>query len=470
MTRRPNLLLIMTDQQRSDAAGFGNSQYADTPALDALAAQGVVFTNAYSASTTCVPARSALLTGLFEHRLPRGPDGKALRDGYWNIAHALKSTGYRTGLFGKMHFSPINARHGFDVIRSAEHITLHAGYESDDRDGYREWIESKGLRDVRFDARPGHLFPYDETLHPTHWITDEALRFVTNETAEPFFAIVSYSGPHTPLDPPEPYASLYPALNELIPADGMSVNNNLPDFFRNAMEILPDAFFNPILVDHLGEGWVREILAAIRALIRHIDANIGRLLQHIDLTNTLVCFTSDHGDYGAHRGLIGKVPWIPFDDLAKVPLFYAGAGVRGGRRISNLVHSCDMALTFLEAAGVLPSNHELFDTKSLWPSLCGETMKDDRTIHSSLTMGWPMVRRGRYKLIGQIYKGTALFDLEDDPGETRDISSDHPALVAELTEAIRAHHRRPRLDMWGDMNTRDLEFLANAPLTNPQSA
>ena len=76
MKRRPNLLLIMTDQQRADAAGFANAQYSETPALDALAAKGVVFTNAYSASTTCVPARSALLTGIFAPRLPRGPDGR----------------------------------------------------------------------------------------------------------------------------------------------------------------------------------------------------------------------------------------------------------------------------------------------------------------------------------------------------------------------------------------------------------
>jgi arylsulfatase len=465
MPRRPNLLLIMTDQQRADAAGFANPACVDTPHLDALAARGVVFTNAYSASTTCVPARSALLTGLFDHRLPRGPDGKALRDGYWNVAHALKSAGYRTGLFGKMHFSPIDARHGFDVVRSVEHVTVHAGYDPADKDDYRRWIEAQGLADVRFETRKERRFPYDETLHPAHWITDEALRFVGDEAAtEPFFAIVSYTGPHSPHDPPEPYASMYSASEEPLPEDGMAVNAQLPEFFRDAMKPTPDAFFSAQRVDDRAPLHAKGTLAAIRALVRHIDANVGRLLERVDLENTLICFTSDHGDYGGHRGLLGKVPWIPFDDLAKVPLFYAGAGVRGGRRSENLVQSCDLALTFLEAAGALPENPARFDSESLLPELRGEAPRGDRTIHSSVTMGWPMVRRGRYKLIARVFKGTALFDLETDPGETKDIADDHPALVQELTETIRVHHRRPRLDLWGDPAARDEEFLAGAPL------
>ncbi|MBM3875036.1 MAG: hypothetical protein FJ382_15155, partial [Verrucomicrobia bacterium] len=310
-----------------------------------------------------------------------------------------------------------------------------------------------------------HVFPYAEDLHPAHWITDEAIAFIREPRGDaPFFAIVSYTGPHAPHDPPEPYASMYPASNEQLPLDGMSVNDELPAFFREAMEPTPEAFFSPQRVDLTRTSEVQGELAAIRALIRHIDANVGRLLEHVDLDNTLVCFTSDHGDFGGHRGLLGKVPWIPFDDLAKVPLFYAGSGVRPAQRITSPVQSSDMALTFLEAAGALPEEYALFDAESLWPSLQGAPLREDRTIHSSLTMGWPMARRGRFKLIGQIYQGTALFDLEADPGETRDISADHPAIVTELTEAVRAHYVRPRMDLWGDPAARDTEFLAGGPL------
>src|SRR5262249_33301276 len=125
---RPSFLLIMTDQQRADSVGYARSDRTDTPFIDQLASRGVIFDNAYSASTVCVPARSSLLTGIFDHRLPRGPDGRALKEGYWTVAHALAAAGYETGLFGKMHFSPIKARHGFGVVRSCEHLTRAAGY------------------------------------------------------------------------------------------------------------------------------------------------------------------------------------------------------------------------------------------------------------------------------------------------------------------------------------------------------
>ncbi|MDP4376021.1 sulfatase-like hydrolase/transferase, partial [Escherichia coli] len=85
------------------------------------------------------------------------------------------------------------------------------------------------------------------------------------------------------------------------------MNAQLPEFFRDAMKPTPDAFFSAQRVDDLAPLHVKGMLAAIRALVRHIDANVGRLLERVDLENTLICFTSDHGDYGGHRGLLGKV-------------------------------------------------------------------------------------------------------------------------------------------------------------------
>src|SRR5262249_50861383 len=161
------------------------------------------------------------LTGLFDQRLPRGPDGRALKDGHWNVAHALSQCGYETALFGKMHFSPIGAHQGFDVIRSCEHLTVFAGYDPNDVDDYRRWITSKGLVDVRFASRDDYRFPYDPSLHPTAWVTAEAIRFLEQrDRSRPYFAIVSYPSPHSPHDPPERYASLYPPHAQAIPADG----------------------------------------------------------------------------------------------------------------------------------------------------------------------------------------------------------------------------------------------------------
>ncbi len=132
MPNRPNILLVMTDQQRYDSLGYARpGLISDTPNLDALAAAGVIFEQAYSSDTACIPARSSLLTGLLPHRVPTGggnrpraqtASGLALTEGYWTLAHALRDAGYDTALFGKMHFSPIRAQHGFDTMAMCEHL------------------------------------------------------------------------------------------------------------------------------------------------------------------------------------------------------------------------------------------------------------------------------------------------------------------------------------------------------------
>jgi arylsulfatase len=448
--KRPNLLLVMTDQQRADSTGFSNSGSTDTPHLDALARKGVVFENAYSASTTCVPARSALLTGLFDQRLPRGPDGRALKDGHWNIAHALSQAGYETALFGKMHFSPIGAHQGFDIIRSCEHLTVHAGYAPDDVDDYRKWIQGRGLPDVRFTPRKDHRFPYHESAHPTGWVTREAIDFLEHrDGSRPYFAIVSYPSPHSPHDPPEPYASLCPPEAESIPRDGMEVNADLPPWFQYSLASRPGEFFRPQLVAQLPEASVRTELAAIRALIRHIDDAVGELIRHVALEDTVVFFTSDHGDYGAHRGLLGKVPWIPFDDLAKVPFFAVGQGIEGGRRVRELVQSCDTALTCLELGGTAPPAPS-FDAESLARVLRGRTADAERAVFSAFSMGWPMIRKGPLKYIGHSSGDRVLFDLDSDPGETRNVVEAHRDVATNLAIHLQMQIDRPTLDLWVD--------------------
>src|SRR5437588_4716995 len=180
VAKRPNFLLVMTDQQRADSVGYAQGMAgegrggSDTPLLDSLAQQGVIFVNAYSASTVCVPERTALLTGIFDGQLPLVEGGRvrALKEGHWTIAHAMAGAGYVTGLFGKMHFAPIHARHGFEVVRSCEH--LDAGYQPEDADDYRRWLEAQGLAD----PRGATSFPYEDALHPEHWMTDQAIDFL----------------------------------------------------------------------------------------------------------------------------------------------------------------------------------------------------------------------------------------------------------------------------------------------------
>jgi len=446
--RRPNFLLIMSDQQRADSVGYAHGNVSDTPFLDRMAGRGVVFDNAYSASTVCVPARSSLLTGLFDQRLPRGPDGRALKNGYWTLAHALAAAGYDTGLFGKMHFSPLGAGHGFQVMRTCEHLTKAAGYSPGDVDDYRRWLAGRKLVDPRSDGMA--LFPYDAELHPTHWITDQAIDFLKERQASrPFFAVVSYTSPHTPIDPPERYARLFDPEAQSLPADGFEVNDDLPPVFQKALSPPTGDFFKPFRVAGEPPAASKLRLSWIRALIRQIDDAVSRLMQHVSLEDTVVFFTSDHGDYGGHRGLFGKVPWIPFDDLAKVPFFCAGAGVAGGRRVTAPVQSCDVALTCLELAGLEPpAPAEEFDTASLSSVLAGGRPDDDRPVFCAFSMGWPMIRKRHMKLIWHWSGEQVLYDLGSDPGETRNVAHAHKALARDLEIRVYLQTQRPELDLW----------------------
>jgi choline-sulfatase len=439
---RPNILLIITDQQRFDSPGFACAGApSDTPALDALAGRGTVFETAYSSSTTCVPARVSLLTGLLPHRVPVTGRINALREGFWTIGRALRDSGYDTAWFGKLHMDPLHADHGFTRTALCEH--LGAGYAREDRDDYADWIEAQGLRDTR-STRPGRprTFPYAQEFHPTHWITGHALDFLAARRGpRPFFAVVSYAHPHTPYDPPEPWASACRAQDQAVPEVPPGVDDGLPAVFREAARSFdPSGRFPLARTEQRGPPHVRSVLAAIRALVRQIDDAVGRLLERVDLERTVVIFTSDHGDFGGHRGLLGKIPWIPYDDLARVALFAAGAGVRAGHRVDTLVQSFDLVPTLLELADV-PYPFAGIDSLSLAPQLAGAAGDAQRIAVCETRMGWPMIRRGRLKHIWHFMSDSqVLFDLQDDPRETRNLAGEalHAGMLRENRERIHA--------------------------------
>jgi arylsulfatase len=471
--RRPDIVLLMTDQQRHDQIGYVSDGFYETPALDALAARGVVFETAYSAAATCVPARIGLLTGMQPKRVPRRPPMFALEPGVWTIAHALRAAGYETALIGKMHFHPIHADHGFDVLRTSEHLnaTLHALTPDGmpDVDDYHQWLVDEGLATWRSlevgrapelepvppGARTTAPFPYDIEHHATSWIEAEVRSFLDRRrTDQPLFLIVSFPHPHPPLNALDPYASRYDPADVEVPDPGFEVNDALPAPFVDALAGRTRGFRTWRVSEH-GEDALRVRLTKVRALVRHIDDVVGRIVERFPADRTCVAFTSDHGDYAGHRGLANKVPWIPFDDLLRVPLIVAGPGISGGRRVDTLVQSSDLALTFCDAAAIdVP--HEEFDGRSLWPLVSGavQELDDDRPALFLSNPGWAGVRSGHLKLIGDFPSGTSvLFDLEQDPGESRNLAGD-PARsddYSRLQDILRKGFNRPepRLPSYG---------------------
>jgi choline-sulfatase len=455
--RRPDLLLIITDQQRFDQLGFASGGFYDTPNIDRLAARGVRFEHAYSGSTTCVPARISLLTGLQLHQTATFGNGHWLREGFWTVAHGLRAAGYQTAAVGKMHFSPMHADHGFDTLRLSEDLGYIAGSSAvldEGTDDYGAWLAAQGVADWR-DLEPGELFrrdgrwfPYGADLHPTAWIGREARHVLaTRDPARPLFLVVSFPQPHPPLCPPDSYLRRYDPIDAPVPSEGFEVNAALPPAFADALQH-GEGNLRPW---HPRPPAVRDLLTRVRALVKHIDDEIGAIVDGVDLERATVFVTSDHGDFGGHRGLFQKVPWIPFDDLARVMFIAAGKGVASGRVVPEPVQSCDLALTCLDYAGVAAPDAS-FETRSLRSPLETPAARpnEDRVLMCS-AIGWPMVRVGPMKLILHRRTGSSvLFDMGDDAAETRDLGSDtrHRSVVGDLEALLHARLHRPVEQLW----------------------
>jgi choline-sulfatase len=253
------------------------------------------------------------------------------------------------------------------------------------------------------------------------------------------YLVVSFLHPHPPLDPPPPYETRYDPGESILPSEGFEVNEALPWSFLEPLTVQTGPF-RPGRVTSPRE--LGRQLALTRGLVSQIDDSLGRILELLDLDRSVVCFTSDHGDFGGHRGMFRKVPWIPFEDLWRVPLVVAAPDAAPGTQRDEPVQNMDWVLTALDYAGV-PYDPSCFDGRDLRPALTdpSRALDRDRTLLAGVADGWPTVRRGRHKLITRAHftlPGHALFDLEADPGETVDLAADpaHADLVADLTDLL----------------------------------
>ncbi len=409
-----------------------------------------MFDTAYSSSTVCVPSRISLLTGVGANRVPR-VDKLYLPEGYWTVARELGAAGYQTAIVGKGHFRPMRGDYGFDTMRMCEHLygLDFLPDESGDRqlvgggDDYHRWLVEQGLADHRLADREPRLagtprdprFPLDPSAHPTSWVEREALEVLARRDPDrPLYLVVSFPHPHDPLDPPEPYESMYDPADSVLPPEGFEVNDGLPWAFRQPLTVQTGPF-RPSRPN--SERHLRELQALTRGLIRQIDDSIGRILSAIDTDRTVIGFTSDHGDYGGHRGMLRKVPWIPFEDLWRVPLVLAAPDMVGGRRHAGMVQNMDWVTTALDYAGVAFDPGE-FEARSLRPALTDPGWQPDPSRHliGAVADGWPTIRLGNLKLITRSHftlPGRAMFDLDADPGEQVDLAAD-PARSAEADE------------------------------------
>ncbi len=425
--QRPNLLLLMTDQMRGDCLGIAGHPVVQTPYLDQLASEGVYFPRAYTACPVCIPARRTLMTG----KTPAS-HGVTMNYDAWlhgrTLPGELSAAGYQTHLVGKLHLWPERKLYGFDSADWSD----GPGHGGD----YYRWLAKQGVHIPEaglahgadrngWVARPWHL---EERLHFTNWATDCALEFLERrDPTTPFFLKVSYHQPHQPCTPPMAYWDRYIHMDLPEPVVG-----DWARVFDEPQRGLPVASWRTWLTPALR----KQFQAGYYGVINHIDDQIGRILHAIP-HNTVVLFVSDHGE------MLFDHQWIrkrsAFEGSANVPFlarFPGHLGVQQRSVRSEVVELMDVMPTLLDLAGA--PTPEGVDGRSLLPLLRGESDEWREYLHGecaevpSLGSGQQYLTDGKRKYIW--YPGTGaeqLFDLEHDPRELHELSTD-PAWADEL--------------------------------------
>jgi len=419
-----NVVLLMTDQQRFDMIGALGNTPVRTPNLDRLAARGVHFTHATTPHPLCGPARHAMFTGVGlsaeEPQLNKAcwrPDGRF-------IPEILAAAGYRTGGFGKFHFFPVRAHHGFQHYAMNEE--LDPGSYREDSD-YLVYLKEKGLGHIPYTSGvrgPLYFQPQrsliPEEHHETKWVADRALEFLHSFHRSPFFLFASWLQPHFPVNVPDRFADLY--RTDDMPDPPFSESETLPwicAMQKNASDLLDPATG---LLDRVR---MRRVKALYYASITFIDEQIGRVLDELErkglLDDTLIIFTSDHGELlGDHQSF---TKMCGYEGSVRVPLILAGPGITGGGRSSELASLYDLAPTIYEFTGVPPPPAN----RMLGSSLFGdrETVRAREEVFFDLGTGrdcFVGIRTRRWKYNYYAANGLRqLFDLENDPDELRNL-------------------------------------------------
>lgn len=368
MKKNKNVLFITTDQHRYDSVGANGNSIVKTPNLDRLAAEGVRFTGHYCSNPTCSPARASMITGQYSRSHGLFTLGYGLKPEIPTIGDLFVQNGYRTGLLGKAHFEPIesHATYDLDISKPYYGFQMHHLSEGDILGEYIKWVGKKAPEHVYTaleDTGPSfRIKPYPasepgkiselfvsklpEELHQTAWVTEKTIEFIDDCTHDnmPFFAWCSYHDPHHPWDPPEPYASMYNPEDIILPP------------LDPGEEVPIEYWYQP---DIPGEE-LKRMIAAYYAMITFADTYIGKVLNHLDelgiRDDTIIIFTSDHGDYNGDRGLIRKC-WRMYEGVTHIPLIVSSSCEKNrGSICSGLTQDVDFFSTICDLCEIPVTN------------------------------------------------------------------------------------------------------------------
>ncbi|MBA2940872.1 sulfatase-like hydrolase/transferase [Paenibacillus sp. CGMCC 1.16610] len=480
--KRPNILLITSDQQHWDTLGAFNSELS-TPNLDRLVQEGTTFTRAYCPNPTCTPTRASIITGMYPSQHGAWTLGTKLFEDRHTVGEDFQEASYRTALVGKAHFQPLRATEAYSSLESVpllqdlefwrtfdqdfygfDHVELARNHTNEFLVGqhYALWMEEKGCTNWRdyflaptgtMDPSQLHHWDIPEEYHYNTWIAERtnALLEQYKNSEENFFLWSSFFDPHPDYLVPVPWDTMYDPNQLTIPTVTPGEHNRNPPHFGLTQETEPD--FSHLRESGFGihgyhshtklpESERKQLVATYYGMISCMDKYIGRILDRLDelglADNTIVVFTTDHGHFFGQHGLQYK-GGFHYEDLIKLPFIVRYPGhVPAGRTSPAIQSLVDLAPTFLSMAGIpIPHHMTGVDQSRVWTgkasmardhAIC-EFRHEPTTIHQKTYVG------ERYK-ITVYYNQTygEIFDLQEDPGEIRNLWNDpeYAALKSEL--------------------------------------
>lgn len=438
MSQKPtNVLFILSDEHTRDVAGCYGDKIVKTPNIDALAARGTKFTAAYTNCPICVPARASLQTGTYVAENACWDNAHPYDGSIRGWGHRLREQGHHTMSIGKLHFRSDKDDNGF----IEEIIPLHVVDGQGDLLGLIRRPEPAargGMPDLAKAAGPGEstYANYDRNIRDgaIEWLTTRA-----SKLDKPWALFVSMVKPHFPLVAPPEFFAMYPPESMPMPRlYGPDAYPTHPSVKALRACMSYDDFFSP--------EKVRIALSAYYGMVSFLDDNIGQILRALEAAGladtTRIVYSTDHGDNLGNRHMWGKS--VHYEEAAAIPMIVAGPGIPAGKTCKTPVTLVDIYPTIVRSVGIEPDAQDKALPGQSLVEIANAPCDPERVAFgeyhaaASITAMY-LVRKGRWKYIHHVGFQPELFDLETDPGETRDLGTDpaHAATVAMMEAELR---------------------------------
>ena len=444
-TERPNILFIMADQLTAPALPFYGHPLVKTPHLSELAANGVVFENAYCNSPLCAPSRFSMMSGQLPSRIGAYDNAALFSAEIPTMAHYLRDLGYYTCLVGKMHFVGPDQLHGFEERITTDIYPSDFGWTPDweNFDVRPSWYHNMMSVVQAGVCESSNQLDFDEEVafRAERKIHDLAC----GKNRKPFMLMVSFTHPHDPFTITPAYWNRYEHGEIDLPAVSPIPHDQMDPHSQRLYHVCDLGQYQQT------EERVRNARHAYYGMISYIDDKVGQLVRTLEATgqkdNTIILFVSDHGEMLGERGLWYKMSF--FEWSARVPMLFYAPKRFAPRRVAQSVSLVDLLPTLVELAneGVPPKYADKLDGSSLLPWLEGGQITDPAPVYGEMLGEGAvaplfLIRRGRFKYVFSKSDPEQLYDLDADPHELNNLAG------RQMYEQIRAAFYEEMMTHW----------------------